>query len=86
MALAAGPLVAGRAAFGDQGGVPGWNDYRAILGEVTATRLGVGTEAMAAVFPGHTVAPLGVMRWRARGRRASRECRDRADRCVAWTS
>lgn len=46
----------------DQGDVPGWNDYRDILGEVTATRLGVGTEAMAAVFPGHTVAPLGVMR------------------------
>ncbi|HEX6569356.1 MAG TPA: DUF1501 domain-containing protein, partial [Acidimicrobiales bacterium] len=46
----------------DQGDVPGWNDYRDLLAEVASARLGVGAGDMAAVFPGHRVQHLGVMR------------------------
>ncbi len=46
----------------DQGDVPGWNDYRDVLAEVVTARLGVGADAMAAVFPEHRPQPPGVMR------------------------
>jgi uncharacterized protein (DUF1501 family) len=46
----------------DQGDVPGANDYRDVLGEVVTRRLGLGAEALAAVFPEHRVQPLGVTR------------------------
>jgi uncharacterized protein (DUF1501 family) len=46
----------------DQGDVPGANDYRDVLGEVVATRLGLGADAIARVFPNHPYAPLGVTR------------------------
>ena len=46
----------------DRGDVPGWNDYRDVLAEVITRRLGVGAGALATVFPGHQVQPLGVMR------------------------
>jgi uncharacterized protein (DUF1501 family) len=45
----------------DRGDVPGWNDYRDVLGEVVTHRLGVGAAGLATVFPGHRVQPLGVM-------------------------
>jgi uncharacterized protein (DUF1501 family) len=44
----------------DQGDVPGSNDYRDVLGEVVATRLGLGADAIAQVFPNHPYSPLGV--------------------------
>jgi uncharacterized protein (DUF1501 family) len=46
----------------DDGDVPGWNDYRDVLGEVVTRRLGLGAADLAAVFPGHTVRALGVTR------------------------
>ena len=46
----------------DQGDVPGANDYRDVLGEVVTRRLGLGADALAAVFPEHRVQPLGVTR------------------------
>lgn len=46
----------------DHGDVPGWNDYRDVLGEVVSVRLGVGADALRTVFPGHRVQPLGIMR------------------------
>jgi uncharacterized protein (DUF1501 family) len=46
----------------ERGDVPGWNDYRDVLAEVVTRRLGVGAGALATVFPGHRVQPLGVMR------------------------
>ncbi len=45
----------------DQGDVPGSNDYRDLLAEVTGTRLGLSAGALEPVFPGHTPTPLGVM-------------------------
>lgn len=45
----------------DQGDVPGWNDYRDLLGEVVSARLGVGAGDLGTVFPGHRVQPIGVM-------------------------
>ena len=45
----------------DQGDVPGWNDYRDVLGEVISARLGIGAGALPAIFPEHRVQPLGVM-------------------------
>jgi uncharacterized protein (DUF1501 family) len=46
----------------DRGDVPGLNDYRDVLGEVVAARLGVGIGSLGSVFPDHRVQPLGVMR------------------------
>ena len=46
----------------DDGDVPGWNDYRDVLGEVVTRRLGLGAADLAAVFPGHTVRALGLTR------------------------
>jgi uncharacterized protein (DUF1501 family) len=46
----------------DQGDVPGSNDYRNVLGEVVNVRLGLSAADLAAVFPGHRVQPLGLMR------------------------
>jgi uncharacterized protein (DUF1501 family) len=45
----------------DHGDVPGWNDYRDVLSEVVAARLGLGADALAAVFPDHRAQPVGVM-------------------------
>jgi len=45
----------------DHGDVPGWNDYRDVLSEVVAGRLGLGADALAAVFPDHRAQPVGVM-------------------------
>jgi uncharacterized protein (DUF1501 family) len=45
----------------DRGDVPGWNDYRDVLGEVITRRLGVGAGDLGTVFPGHRVQRLGVM-------------------------
>jgi len=44
----------------EQGDVAGANDYRDVLGELVTARLGLGADALAAVFPGHQVAPLGI--------------------------
>lgn len=46
----------------DHGDVPGSNDYRDVLGEVVGARLGLGQGDLAAVFPGHRVRRIGVMR------------------------
>ncbi len=46
----------------DHGDVPGSNDYRDVLGEVVATRLGLSDADLAAVFPGHRVRRMGAMR------------------------
>ncbi|HET6952821.1 MAG TPA: DUF1501 domain-containing protein [Acidimicrobiales bacterium] len=46
----------------DHGDVPGANDYRDVLGEVVSARLGLGADALSAVFPGHQVQALGVTR------------------------
>jgi uncharacterized protein (DUF1501 family) len=46
----------------DQGDVPGLTDYRDLLGEVVSARLGVDAAALASVFPGHQVRPLGITR------------------------
>ncbi|HEY0639733.1 MAG TPA: DUF1501 domain-containing protein [Pseudonocardiaceae bacterium] len=46
----------------DHGDVPGSNDYRNLLGEVVSSRLGLGADALARVFPGHKVQPIGVAR------------------------
>jgi uncharacterized protein (DUF1501 family) len=46
----------------DHGDVPGWNDYRDVLGEVVTARLGVSPGALTAVFPGHRAQRVGVMR------------------------
>lgn len=46
----------------DQGDVPGSNDVRNVLGDVVMGRLGLSAADMATVFPGHTFAPLGIMR------------------------
>jgi len=46
----------------DHGDVPGANDYRDVLGEVVTRRLGLGADALAAVFPEHRMQPLGVTR------------------------
>jgi len=45
----------------DQGDVPGTNDYRDLLSEVVARRLGLTSGALSTVFPGWTPTPLGVM-------------------------
>jgi len=45
----------------DQGDVPGTNDYRDLFGELVGVRLGVTGAALADVFPGHTVTPIGVL-------------------------
>jgi uncharacterized protein (DUF1501 family) len=45
----------------DRGDVPGWTDYRDVLAEVAAARLGIDAGALAAVFPGHRVQAVGVM-------------------------
>lgn len=45
----------------EQGDVPGLNDYRDVLGEVAAARLGLSDADLAHVFPDYRVAPLGVM-------------------------
>ena len=45
----------------DQGDVPGTNDYRDLLSEVVARRLGLTAGALSTVFPGWTPTPLGVM-------------------------
>lgn len=42
------------------GDLAGPNDYRDVLGEVTQHQLGLGS--LTAVFPGHSFAPIGVMR------------------------
>ncbi len=46
----------------DRGDVPGWNDYRDVLGDVVSHRLGVSQAGLASVFPEHRVQPVGVMR------------------------
>lgn len=45
----------------DNGDVAGANDYRDLLGEVLTSRMGLGVNALNTVFPGHKIAPLGVM-------------------------
>lgn len=45
----------------EQGDVPGANDYRDLLGDVVAARLGLSEADLADVFPGHRVQRLGVM-------------------------
>jgi uncharacterized protein (DUF1501 family) len=44
----------------DQGDVPGLNDAFSVLGELVQKRLGIGS--LSAVFPGHSIKPLGVAR------------------------
>jgi uncharacterized protein (DUF1501 family) len=46
----------------DHGDVPGSNDYRDLLGELVAARLGLSPAALGDVFPGHTVHPIGITR------------------------
>jgi uncharacterized protein (DUF1501 family) len=46
----------------EQGDVRGLNDYRNVLGEIVGRRLGLGSDDLATVFPGHQVQPIGVMR------------------------
>ena len=45
----------------DQGDVPGSNDFRDVLGDVLAKRLGLGSADIGAVLPDHTYAPVGAM-------------------------
>lgn len=45
----------------DEGDVPGWNDYRDVLAELVTKRLGVSAGALATIFPGHQVQPVGLM-------------------------
>ena len=45
----------------DQGDVPGTNDYRDVLGEVVARRLGLSDGQLGVVFPGWSRTRLGVM-------------------------
>jgi uncharacterized protein (DUF1501 family) len=45
----------------DRGDVPGWTDYRDVLGEVVTARLAIDAGALATVFPGHRAQPVGVM-------------------------
>ena len=45
----------------DRGDVPGWTDFRDVLGEVVTARLGVGADGLGHVFPDHRVQPVGVM-------------------------
>jgi uncharacterized protein (DUF1501 family) len=42
----------------DQGDVPGANNSFDVLGELLQTRLGIGS--VSTIFPGHTLAPLGI--------------------------
>ena len=44
----------------DRGDVPGWTDFRDVLGEVVSARLGVGADGLAGVFPEHRVQAVGV--------------------------
>ena len=46
----------------DHGDVPGSNDYRNLLGELVTARLGLSAAALAKIFPGHTVEPIGIAR------------------------
>ena len=46
----------------DNGDVPGSNDYRNLLGDLVGNRLGLSAAALANVFPGWTVEPIGVAR------------------------
>ncbi|MGH9113056.1 MAG: DUF1501 domain-containing protein [Acidimicrobiales bacterium] len=46
----------------DHGDVPGSNDYRDVLGEVVASRLGLSDADLAAIFPNHPVRRLGITR------------------------
>ncbi|MFD1722634.1 DUF1501 domain-containing protein [Amnibacterium endophyticum] len=43
------------------GDVPGWNDYRDVLGEVVGTRVGLSAGQLGRVFPRWKVKPVGVM-------------------------
>jgi uncharacterized protein (DUF1501 family) len=45
----------------DQGDVPGSNDYRDVLGDVLAKRLGLSSADLGVVFPDHGFQPVGVM-------------------------
>lgn len=45
----------------DQGDVPGTNDYRDVLAEITMRRLGLSTAQAGKVFPGWKPEPVGVM-------------------------
>jgi uncharacterized protein (DUF1501 family) len=45
----------------DQGDVPGSNDYRDVLGDVLAKRLGLGPADLGVVFPDHDLQSVGVM-------------------------
>jgi uncharacterized protein (DUF1501 family) len=45
----------------DQGDVPGSNDYRDVLGEVVAKRLGLSGADLTAVFPDHQFQSVGVV-------------------------
>ena len=45
----------------DQGDVPGSNDYRDVLGEVVAKRLGLSSADLGVVFPDHDFQSVGVM-------------------------
>jgi uncharacterized protein (DUF1501 family) len=45
----------------DQGDVPGSNDFRDVLGDVLAKRLGLSGADIGAVFPDHSYTPVGVM-------------------------
>lgn len=46
----------------DHGDVPGSNDFRNLLGELVAKRLGVSVTGLSRIFPEHTYAPLGALR------------------------
>jgi uncharacterized protein (DUF1501 family) len=46
----------------DQGDVPGSNDYRNVLGDITTARLGLTAADMTKIFPNHRYEPLGIMR------------------------
>ena len=50
--------LAERTTLGD---VPGWNDYRDVLGEVVGKRVGLSAGQLGTVFPRWRVKPVGVM-------------------------
>jgi len=71
MLLLGGGIVGGRvhgawpgltAAALDSGDLAGTTDYRNVLGELLTGRCGLPAAALAQVFPGHRLAPLGLTR------------------------
>lgn len=45
----------------DHGDVPGSNDFRNLLGELAAKRLGITTTGLGKIFPDHAYEPLGAL-------------------------